>query len=321
MIRGVRRLVILAFIWGWSFLFIKVAVEGMSPTTVAWGRITLGAAVLFVVLRRQGGQVPRDRVMLRHFALTAVAGTMLPFSLLAWAEQDITSALTAVLNGSTPLFTALFSALALSERLRPLQLAGLAVGITGVALAVDLGTSDLHGSSLTGALAAVGAGCCYGIAFVYIKRNLTGVPPLVAATGQLTAGAILLAPVALATSIIEGISLTPSRVAAVALLGVVGTGIAFALNYRVIGELGATRASLVTYLVPVVAVIVGVVVLSEPFEWRLVVGAALTICGIAAVTYGRVARSPAASSPASREPVVVPQGRGIVDAPAGPANR
>lgn len=301
-----RRLMVLAFIWGWSFLFIKVAVQGMTPTTVAWGRITLGATVLYVVLRRQGGRVPRDRLMLRHFAVTGTVGTMVPFSLLAWAEQDITSALTAVLNGSTPLFTALFSALALSERLRPVQLAGLMVGIAGVGLAVDLGTSDLHGSSLTGALAAVGAGCCYGIAFVYIRRNLTGVPPLVGATGQLTAGAVLLAPFALATSLVEGISPTPTRVGALVLLGVAGTGIAFVLNYGVIGELGATRASLVTYLVPVVAVVVGVVVLGEPFEWRLVAGAALTICGIAAVTYGRVERSPVTASPADRRPAVAP---------------
>lgn len=307
-----RRLVLLAFIWGWSFLFIKVAVAGMSPTTVAWGRISLGAAVLHLILRRQGGPVPRSRVMLRHFAVAAGAGTMVPFSLLAWAEQDITSALTSVLNASTPLFTALFSAIALSERLRPLQLVGLMVGITGVGLAVDLGTSDLHGSSLTGSLAAVGAGCCYGIAFVYIKRHLTGIPPLTAATGQLTAGAVLLAPFALATSIFEGISLTPSRVAALLLLGAVGTGVAFALNFRIVGEVGATRASLVTYLVPVVAVAVGVLVLGEAFEWRLVLGAALTICGIAAVTYGRATRSRATNSSPAPQPAV---------APAGPANR
>lgn len=288
-----RRLVALAFIWGWSFLFIKVAVEGLTPTTVAWARIALGALVLQVILRQQGHRFPRDPVLLRHFAFVAVVGNMMPFSLLAWASEDITSALTAVLNASTPLFTAIFAAAALGERFRPVQLAGLAVGLSGVGLATGLGASDIHGSSLAGALAAVGAGCCYGIAFTYMRRNLTGIPPLLAATGQLSTGALLLAPFALVTSVTAGFSLTPTRAGAVVLLGAVGTGIAFLLNYGMVAELGATRASLVTYLVPVVAIAVGVVVLDEPFEWRLLLGAALTIGGIAGVTYGRRAPTPA----------------------------
>lgn len=284
------RLVVLAFIWGWSFFFIKIAIEGLTPTTIAWARIALGAAVLHVVLRRRGGRLPGNRVIVGHLAVVAMVGNMAPFSLLAWAEEDITSALTAVLNASTPLFTAVFSAIALRERLRPVQIGGLVVGISGVTLAAGLGASDLHGSSLAGSLAAVGAGACYGIAFVYMRRNLTGLPPLVAATEQLTMGAVLLAPFAIATSAIDGVALTPSRIGAIVMLGAVGTGLAFVLNYRVVGELGATRASLVTYLVPVVAIAAGVIVLGEPFGWRLVVGAGLTIAGIAAVTMGRAQR-------------------------------
>lgn len=294
-----RRLVVLAFIWGWSFLFIKVAVEGLTPTTVAWTRIALGAAVLHLILRRQGNRVPWDRVLVRHLAVVALFGNIVPFSLLAWAEQNITSGLTAVLNASTPLFTALFSAVALSERLRPLQVAGLVVGIAGVVLAVDLGASDLHGSSLAGSLAAVAAGTCYGVAWVYMRRNLMSLPPIVAAAGQLTAGAVLLAPIAFLTTAIDGISLTPTRVGAVLVLGAVGTGLAFVLSYRITGELGATKASLVTYLIPVVALAVGVIVLDEPFEWRLVLGAGLTIAGIAGVTFGRGRPQPVPEKPAA----------------------
>src|SRR5512132_1473130 len=180
-----RRLLLLAFIWGWSFLFIKVAVEGLTPTTVAWARIALGATVLRIVLARQGGQVPTDRTMMRHFAVTALCGNIVPFSLLAWGEQHITSALTAVLNASTPLFTALFAAIGLGERLRPVQIAGLGLGIVGVAVAAGLGASDLEGSSTAGALAAIFAGAGYGIAFVYMRRYLVSYPPIVAATGQL----------------------------------------------------------------------------------------------------------------------------------------
>lgn len=292
-----RRLFLLAFIWGWSFLFIKVAVAGLTPTTVAWARIALGATVLRLVLRGQGRRMPADPVMLRHFAVVTLAGNIVPFSLLAWGEQHITSALTAVLNASTPLFTALLAALVLRERLRPSQVAGLGVGLVGVAVAAGLGASDLAGSSLAGALAAILAGAGYGAAFVYMRRHLVEIPPLVAAAGQLSVGAVLLFPVAALTSVVGGVSLTPTRVLAVVLLGTLGTGLAYVLSYRVIAELGPTTASLVTYIIPVVAVVVGIVVLDEPFEWRLVLGGLLTAAGIAAVNRPR--RSPTVSDMAS----------------------
>ncbi|HZA88400.1 MAG TPA: DMT family transporter [Acidimicrobiales bacterium] len=285
-----RRLFLLAFIWGWSFLFIKVAVDGLTPTTVAWARIALGAAVLYAILRHQGGRIPVDRTSLRHYAVAATIGNIVPFTLLAWGEQHITSALTAVLNASTPLFTAVFAAIGLSERLRPVQIAGLALGMAGVAVAAGFGASDLEGSSTAGALAAILAGAAYGIAFVYMRRHLVSYPPVVAATGQLATGAAMLFPVAALTSTIDGVSLTPTRLGAILALGAIGTGLAYVLNYRIIGDLGPTKASLVTYVIPVVAVVVGIVVLDEPFEWRLVVGGLLTVGGIAAVNAKRPER-------------------------------
>jgi drug/metabolite transporter (DMT)-like permease len=294
-----RRLLVLAFIWGWSFLFIKVAVEGLTPSAVAWARIALGAAVLHVIVRRQGLTVPTDRATVRRFVVMGLFGCTIPFTLLAWGELHITSALTSVLNASTPLFTALFAALVGEERLRPVQVVGLGAGLAGVGVAAGVGSSDLHGSSLAGAGAAVLAGACYGVAFVYMRRQLMSVPALVGATGQLTAGTILLAPVALVTSLSEGVALTPTRVASVALLGAVGTGLAFALNYGVVAELGPTKASLVTYLVPVVAVILGIAVLDEQFLWRIPLGGVLTVAGIACVTMGRRGGSPATAAVAT----------------------
>ena len=273
----------LAFIWGWSFLFIKVAVEGMTPTTVAAARIGLGMAVLLALLRLRGQPLPRDRTAWRHFAVAGLIGNVVPFTLLAWGEERITSALTAVLNASTPLFTAIFVATLLGERLRPSQLAGLAIGLGGVAVAAGVGSSDLGDSSLLGAGASVGAGAFYGLAFTYMKKHLTQVPPLVAAAGQLTAGTVMLAPVAVATSAANGIDLSARRVLAILALGVVGTGLAYVLNYRIIAELGPTKASLVTYVIPPIAVAVGVVVLGEPFHLRLVAGGAIIVLGIALV--------------------------------------
>ncbi|MGH9192285.1 MAG: DMT family transporter [Acidimicrobiales bacterium] len=287
-----RRLFVLAFIWGWSFLFIKVAGEGLTPTMVAWTRIALGAGVLYAVLYGQRRRVPVDRASLRHYAVVTIAGNIVPFTLLAWGEQHITSALTAVLNASTPLFTALFAAIGLAERLRPVQIAGLALGVVGVAVAAGVGASDLEGSSTAGALAAIFAGAGYGVAFVYMRRHLVSYPPIVAATGQLATGAVLLFPVAAATSVAGGVSLTPTRVASILLLGVLGTGVAYVINYRIIADLGATKASLVTYIIPVVAVVVGIIVLDEPFEARLLVGGTLTVAGIAAVNHKPRVRVP-----------------------------
>ncbi|HMG42312.1 MAG TPA: DMT family transporter [Acidimicrobiales bacterium] len=299
-----RRLLVLAFIWGWSFLFIKVAVEGLTPSTVAWARIALGALVLWVFLRRRGLTLPTDRLMLRHFTVMAVVGTALPFTMLAWGEERISSALTSVLNASTPLFTALFAVAVGQERLRRPQVAGLAVGVVGVAVAAGLGGSDLEGSSVAGSLAAIGAGVCYGVSITYARRHLTDTPPLVAAAGQLLAGTVLLAPVALGTSAASGVHLSPTRVLAVLLLGSVGTGVAFLLHYANIAEMGATKASLVTYLVPVVAVVVGILALDETFEWRLPIGGVLTVAGIVAVTSRRT--SLAAAPPAGLEPATEP---------------
>jgi len=291
----VRRLLLLAFIWGWSFLFIKVAVEGMTPTTVAFLRISLGAVVLRAWLRWRGVPPPRDAQVRRWAVVVGVVGSALPFTMLAWGEERISSALTAVLNASTPLFTAVAAAVIVGERLRVLQITGLLVGLGGVSVAAGLGAADLTDSSVAGALASVGAGACYGLAFALMRAHLVGIPPAVAAAAQLSAASVLLAPIALATSVHDGFDPTWRRLGAVLVLGVVGTGLAYLLNYRIIADVGATRASLVTYIIPIVAVAVGVVVLDEEFQLRILVGGVLIVVGISLVNgMARLARRPPA---------------------------
>lgn len=276
-----KRLVLLAGIWGWSFLFIKVAVAGFTPATVAALRVGLGATVLLGYVRARGLPFPPVRDWWRHFLVVALFGSALPFTLLAWGEQHISSALAAVLNASTPLFAALFARLLLGDRLNRAQVAGLVLGFAGVAVAVGLAVEDLTGAALGGELAAVAAGAGYGLAFAYTRRHLTTLPPVVAAGAQLATATALLAPVAVVTSLRQGFSPTPTRVAAVVLLGVMGTGAAYVLSYRLVRDVGPTRAALVTYLIPIVAVTVGVVFLDEVFSWRLLAGGGLTVAGIA----------------------------------------
>jgi drug/metabolite transporter (DMT)-like permease len=292
----IRRLLLLAFIWGWSFLFIKVAVEGMTPPTVACARVALGASVLLIVLQSTKRRLSRDRTMWRHFAIAALFGNALPFTMLAWGEERITSALTSVLNASTPLFTAILAAVFLKDRLRPWQVFGLLLGFVGVGVAAGFGAGDLGHSSIYGSLAAVVAGLFYGIAFVYMRKYLTGVEPIVAASGQLVMATALLFPFAFATTAASGIHLTLNRVLAITTLGVVGTGLAYLLNYRIIADVGATRASVVTYLIPVVAVTVGIVVLDEPFEWRIIAGGVVIAAGLALLRERPNLRVPVPSS-------------------------
>ena len=245
--------------------------------------------MLYLALRRQGGAVPTDSTMIRHFAVAALIGNILPFTLLAWGEQHVTSALPRCARAlDAPVHRACSRAASLHERLNRLQVVGLGVGVVGVATAAGVGASDLHGSSLPGAMASVLAGVLRPGLRVHAAPSRRH-PPLVASTGQLTAGAVVLFPVAAVTSVADGVALTPTRVASVVLLGVLGTGLAYVLNYRIIADVGPTKASLVTYLIPVVAVVVGIVVLDEPFEWRLLAGGALTVAGIAAVNSRRPA--------------------------------
>ena len=271
--------------WGFSFLFIKVAVAGFNPVTVAAGRVGFGALALMAVLGVRGVPLPRDRRVWGHLAVMGVVGNAVPFTALAWGEEQITSALASVLNATTPLFTAAIAASWDRERLRPGQLIGLAVGLGGVAVATGLGSGDVAGTHLTRALGPILATAAYGVAINYTKHHLLGVAPAAAACGQLLVATAVLLPVAVVTSMTGSFSVTPTRALSVVLLGVFGTGIAWALFYAMVAELGATRSSLVTYLVPIVAVMVGVAFLSEPLTSRLVLGGVLAVnqYGVAAM--------------------------------------
>jgi drug/metabolite transporter (DMT)-like permease len=291
----VRRLILLAGIWGWSFLLIKVIVEGAPPSFLAWGRIALGMLVVFAFLRRAGQGLPARRYW-GHLLVLGLTMSVLPFMLIGWGEQRIASALTAVVNACTPLFTAAFAAWLLGERLRRPQLAGLLVGFLGVAVVAGVGSGDLAGSSLAGVLAVVLASAGYGFGFAYAHRFTEGLSALQLSLGQLLAGTLLLAPVAAGDLAGGRVDLGPLGLLCLLLLGALGTGYAYLLNYRTLQESGATVASLVTYLVPIVGVAAGVLVLGEPFSVRLVLGGLVVVLGVALVQ-GRLfgPRDPAAA--------------------------
>lgn len=293
----------LALMWGMSFLFMKVADESLAPLQVALGRMIFGALALGTVLAIRRERLPGRVRIWAHLALVALLLNAVPFSLFAYAEQRIPSALAGIGNGTTPLFTTAFAVLALrSERPDRRRVLGVATGFIGLLVVFGV-WRGVGGGDAAGTLMAVAAAACYGLGWVYVRRFLTGTgySTLALAAGQLIAGTVLLAVVTcLATGAPAGL---PVRVVgSVVLLGVFGTGIAYLLQYQVIGAAGATVASTVTYFVPVVALLVGIGVLGEHLSWNVFVGAAVILAG-AALTQrqpaSRAAAPPAAATGAA----------------------
>ncbi|RCW46682.1 drug/metabolite transporter (DMT)-like permease [Halopolyspora algeriensis] len=285
------RLGALALVWGASFLLIKIGLEALSPTQVAVARITLGAIVLLLLcalrgIRLRGAATTEARGLWRTITIAALFGNTLPWVLFGLGEQTVSSGLTGVLNATTPLWTVLFGLLFGTERsLTPVRFTGLLLGFAGVVVILAPWTAS--GAFGWGALACLAAAVSYGIGFVYIGRSLTDarvdgqqLPPLGVAAMQMTA-ATGLGLLALPVGGLQPVALDPVPLLAVAVLGIVGTGFAFALNMRIISDEGATTASTVTYLMPLVSVLLGWLVLNEQFGPRVLVGMAVVLVGVA----------------------------------------
>ncbi|CAM4285528.1 DMT family transporter [Nocardiopsis rhodophaea] len=276
------KFVLLALVWGMSFMFIKIGTEALEPLQITLGRMATGALPLAAVVLLRRGRIPRSPRIWLHLSVAAFLLNVVPFTLFGYAEQLIPSALAGICNAATPLFALGFSLLLLSdERPTRARVVGLATGFTGV-LVVFGAWTGFAGAGSTGAFLAVGAAACYGIGTPYLRRFLTGTGYGNAelATAQLLAGtAQLLIITPLATAMPREL---PLRVIlAVTALGVLGTGLAYVLQYAIIGEAGATVASTVTYVAPIVAVGAGVVILGESLAWNEPVGAAIVILGAA----------------------------------------
>jgi drug/metabolite transporter (DMT)-like permease len=288
---SLARLVLLACIWGASFLLIELALEGLAPAQIVLGRLLAASGTLLTIVLVRRQQLPTVPAVWGHLALMGVVANILPFFLIGWGQQFITSGLAGVLNGATPLFTLAFAIAALSEeRLSATRAGGLALGFVGVVLVVGPWDQNPLTSSVPGQLACLGAAAFYGVAFVYTRRFLAnrGYPALALAAGQMLCATVVLA---LAAPFVASgpLQLSGTVVGSVVALGALGTGLAYLLYYRLIADAGATTASMVTYLIPIVAVVLGVIVLGEPVGWNLFVGAAVVILGVA-VAEGRLRR-------------------------------
>ena len=286
-----------ACFWGASFMFIKVGIESMSPLAVTWSRMLFGAVALLILMTARRARWPRDPAVWGHLAVASVLFCVVPFSLFGWAEQSISSGLASILNATTPIMAAIFAAFIVpGDRLTRSALVGIACGIAGVVTIIGPGALLSGHSSLSAELVILGATSCYGLAFAYQRRFVTprGLDGLTVAAVMVGMGALImlaLSPVAMPMDA----DLSPKLVGSMFGLGVFGTGIAYWLNTRVIDAWGAANAAAVTYLIPFIGVVLGIVVLSEPLRWNQPLGGLVVVLGIL-VMHGRLRWRPAAAA-------------------------
>lgn len=283
----------LALIWGCSFLFIKVGLDSFSPVGVAFGRILIGAVTLIGMCVVMRTRLP-PRWSWKYLFIASLLWVSIPWMLFSFAETQVSSALAGIINALTPLMTLLAILVAFREE-KPTgrRIAGLVLGFGGMLIVVGVWQplALANAWAISGLIVAV---ACYGIAFPFARRYLTGptarepIPPVSLATGLLLWGVIVTGPIAVATGIGSG-PFSVASIASVAALGILGSGIAYLLNFQVTQRADATTASTVTYLTPLVAVIAGAVILGEQLSWNQPVGGVIVVLG-AAVAQGLLPR-------------------------------
>ena len=282
----------LGLIWGASFLFIKIALQAMAPTVIVLGRSASGAFALAVIMAVTGRPLfTALRSRLGLYVFMAIFNALLPWVLIAWGEEHISSGLASILNSTTTLWVALFIYWVIpAERPTALNYAGVIIGVIGVFILVapDIARQGLSGD-IFGALAVVAAAMSYAVAALLVRTKMRGMNVYEQSLGQLIATAVIALPVA--APALPQVHLAPLSFAAVLALGVGGSGIAYLLYYYTMHTLGAVRATGVTFIVPITAVFWGVLLLGESLSLATVVGMIVILTGI--VLTNRRARMPA----------------------------
>ncbi len=274
----------LTIVWGFVFYFIKLALESFDPVQVAFGRCLLGFLTLAAVAVITRTHLPRSRVVWLDLAVVALLLNTLPYLLFAWAETRVSSVLAGIWNASTPLFVLAFGLLITPwEKATREKLVGLAIGFLGALVVLGFWSTGNGGDPL-GSLACVVATACYGIGMPYTRRRLVhrSEPAVSLMAGQLLMSSLQLGVLTLLfSSTPTDVETVP--VLAMLFLGVLGTGWAFLLNFRLIADVGGVVAASVTYAMPVVSTAAGVLLLGEALSWNQPVGALIVLSGVALV--------------------------------------
>ncbi len=287
---------ILSLVWGSSYFFIRIGVEQLPPFQLVFIRTAIAAVGLNLVIYARGKRLPTDWPSMRDLLVLGILNTVLPFALITWGEVQIESSLASVLQGTAALFTLVAAHfLFADERITWRKLSGLLIGFAGVViLAGRSGDADLSGTTprlhLLGQLAVVLASLCYAFGNTYGRKAMQNrLEPIVTAGGALTVAAVVTGIIAYGAPLVGGEpplglgELTPRVLGAVMTLGLLNTFVAYLIYYSLIAALGAARTSMVTYVIPVVGILLGTIVLHEQIDLRLLIGAILIVGSIAIV--------------------------------------
>ncbi|MFL5134035.1 MAG: DMT family transporter [Microvirga sp.] len=271
-------LAILSIVWGGSFLFVGVAVRELPPLTIVALRVVTAVSALLLTLRLMGVDLPRTRQVWSAFLGMSILNNVIPFTLIVWGQSHIASGLASILNATTPLFTVIVAHyLTEDERLTGQRFAGVIVGFAGVAVMIGAAAFASLDASILAQLAVLGAALSYGFSGVFGRRFKTmGIPPLATAAGQVTVSSAILLPTALIVDRPWTLAMpSTGAIVSLAALGLVSTAFAYLIFFRLLARAGATNVGLVTFLIPVSAILLGVLVLGETLAMRHMAGMAL----------------------------------------------
>jgi drug/metabolite transporter (DMT)-like permease len=277
-------LILLAALWGGSFFFAAVALREVGPLTVVISRVLIAAILLHLFILLAGLRMPRDTRTWVAFLGMGLLNNIIPFSLIFWGQTHIASGLASILNATTPLFTVVIAhVLTHNEKLTAGRTLGVLIGFAGVVVMIGADLLQGLGNNLLAQLAVLGAAVTYGFASVY-GRRFRQLPPICTAAGQVTTSTIVMLPVALLLERPWSLPMPGWQTfAALALLGALCTAFAYGLYFRILRTAGSTNISLVTFLVPVSALLLGMLILGERLEPKHFLGMALIGVGLAAI--------------------------------------
>jgi drug/metabolite transporter (DMT)-like permease len=274
-------LLLLGIIWGASYLFIKVIVAEVPVFTLVAGRLTLAALAMWLVLRIRGVFMPRSQRMWRAYAVLGFMGMAVPYCLISWGEQYISSGLASLLQATTPIFTVILAHfLTDDEPITMTKSIGVIIGFVGVGVLMLPGLRQGLRANLLGQLAIVGSSLCYAGTAIYARSWLRGQPPLVSASGQLTMGMVYMLPASLLID--RPLDLSPSlpALASWLVLTILGTVVAYVIYFTLIERSSATFTTMVTYIIPVNGLMLGALVLSESLDVTMLGSLALILLGV-----------------------------------------
>ena len=291
-VMGIREwglIIILSIIWGGSFFFVGVAVKEVPPLTIVLCRVGFASIILLVIVHLRGIKMPSSPGLWGAFFIMGALNNLIPFSLIAWGQTHIESSLASILNATTPIFSVVLAHfLTREERLTVNRVIGVLIGWIGVTALIGIESLRGLGIEVIGQIAVLGAALSYACAAIY-GRRFKGVDPVVVATGMLCGSTVMITPLALLIE--QPWTLTPGVVTLAALFGLaaISTSLAYIIYFRVLATAGPTNILLVTFLIPISAILLGVLVLGERPGWNAFVGMGMIFIGLIAID-GRLIR-------------------------------